>query len=143
MWCDDLVVFSTSSSGLQNSINNISEHFNSLGLSINTKKTKVMVFNQRGLTLDKDPNHSFTIGDFSLEVVNEYQYLGLKLKSSGTFNFAAEELYTKASHAYFSISNILYTHKKWPIDRALSMFDTIVSPVALVACELWAPLTIP
>ena len=64
------------------------------------------------------------------------------MRSSGTFSYAADELYTKATRAYFSISNVVYTHKKWPIDKALTLFDTIVSPVALYACELWSPLTI-
>ena len=42
-----------------------------------------------------------------------------------------------------AISYIDYRHKKWPIERAVGMFDTIVSPVSLYACELWAPLVLP
>ena len=78
-----------------------------------------------------------------LDVVSEYQYLNLKLKSSGIFTAAVDELNTKASRAYFSISNLLYSHKKWPIERAVGMYDTIVTPVSLYACELWAPLILP
>ena len=143
MWCDDLVVFSQSAAGLQNSINRISQHFSSLGLSVNETKTKVVIFNNRGVSLKGNPENVFLLGGAILDVVNEYQYLGLKLKSSGSFSFASNELYTKASRAYFSISNVLYTHKKWPVKRALSMFDTIVSPVALYGCEVWAPLVMP
>lgn len=76
-------------------------------------------------------------------MVTEYQYLGLKLKASGSFSPAVEELQTKASRAFFSISNILYRHKKWPVDRSMGLFDTLVSPISLYACELWAPLVLP
>ena len=126
MWCDDLVVFSKSAAGLQNTIDRISQHFNLLGLSVNETKTKVVIFNNRGVSLKDNPENTFLLGGARLAVVDEYQYLGLKLKASGSFSYASNELYTKASRAYFSISNVLYTHKKWPIKRALSMFDTIV-----------------
>ena len=143
MWCDDLVVFSRSAKGLQNAINRISQHFKSLGLSVNKTKTKVVIFNNRGISLSNNPENIFFIDGARLDVVNEYQYLGLKLKSSGSFNHASNELYTKASRSYFSISNILYSHKKWPVNRALSMFDTIVSPVCLYASEVWSTLVLP
>ena len=48
MWCDDLVVFSKSAAGLQNTIDRISQHFNLLGLSVNETKTKVVIFNNQG-----------------------------------------------------------------------------------------------
>ena len=143
LWCDDLVVFSKSAKGLQNSINKISSHFKELGLSVNKNKTKVLIFNSRGLSLNNTPEHIFYLDGCIVQVVNEYQYLGLKLKSSGTFSFAADELHTKASRAYFSISNLLYQHKKWPVKRAINMFDTIVSTVSLYASEIWAPLVLP
>ena len=46
MWADDFVVLSTSESGLQKSIDRISGHFAELGLQVNNKKNKVMIFNE-------------------------------------------------------------------------------------------------
>ena len=86
--------------------------FSELDLSVNDKKTKVMVFNPRGLTLNDHPDHTFICGNNRLEVASEYTYLGLKLKQSGVFTMAIEELYKKASCAWFTISNIVYQHKK-------------------------------
>ena len=143
LWCDDLVVFSTTPKGLQNAINKIALHFQSLGLEVNKTKTKVIIVNKRCLSLSDRPEHYFYLDGKKLDVVNEYQYLGLKLKSSGTLSVAADELHTKASRVYFSKGNILYNHKKWPVERAMGMFDTIVAPVSLYACELWAPLVLP
>ena len=39
MWCDDLVVFSQSATGLQNAITKTNHHFSSLGLQVNKTKT--------------------------------------------------------------------------------------------------------
>ena len=56
MWADDYVVMSTSESGLQRSINKTVSHFSQLGLTVNKKKTKVMVFNARGLGPKNSPS---------------------------------------------------------------------------------------
>ena len=44
MWADDCVVFSLSKKGLQNAIDKTVNFFTSLGLSVNTKKTRCMIF---------------------------------------------------------------------------------------------------
>ena len=41
LWADDLFVVSKSEIGLQNAINRVSEFYDSLGLQLNTKKTKI------------------------------------------------------------------------------------------------------
>ena len=82
LWADDLVLLSESPEGLQNSINKTQKFYSDIGLQMNTKKTKVMVFNQRGLKLTKN---RFFAGTTELDVVDEYQYLGIKFKPSGSF----------------------------------------------------------
>ena len=101
-----------------------------------------MVFNLRGQTLNDHPDHIFKCGDKILEIASEYTYLGLKLKPSGAFTMAIDELYKKASRAWFAISNIVYQHKKLPTNKALQIFDSLVAPVALYGCELWTPFSL-
>ena len=59
LWCDDLVVFSRSASGLKNAIYKIGSHFTELGLSVNKTKTKVLIFNSQGLVLKMIQNIIF------------------------------------------------------------------------------------
>ena len=92
MFADDCVVMSQSFVGLQRAIDKTASHFESLGLSINTKKTKVMVFNSRGLKPDKYPQFNFTIGESTMEKVDTYTYLGLVFKPSGSVTSAVDEL---------------------------------------------------
>ena len=51
LWADDLVLVSSSPQGLQNSIDKTFAFYNDHGLELNTKKTKVIVFNARGVKL--------------------------------------------------------------------------------------------
>ena len=46
------------------------------------------------------------MGSDHIEVVDSYQYLGIKLKPSGSMQYAVGELYDKASRAWFAISNV-------------------------------------
>ena len=139
MWADDVVVLSLSAKGLQKAIDRTHGFFSELDLSVNTKKTKVMVFNIGGRNLDGHLEHNFQCGSNKLEVTNEYLYLGIKLKSSGSFTSAIEELYTKASRAWFAISNTLYQHKKMSIRQAFRLFDSLITPIGLYGCEVWTP----
>ena len=82
------------------------------------------------------------MGGNPLEVVDEYQYLGIKLKPSGSFQFAVGELFDKANRDWFSISNVLYQHKKMAVKRALLLFDSLIRHIFLYAVELWLPLII-
>ena len=39
---------------------------------------------------------------------------------------ATDELYDKANRAWFSISNVLYQHKKLAVHKALQLFDSLI-----------------
>ena len=139
LWADDLLIMSRSAKGLQTAINKTKMFYDSLGLEVNQSKSKVMIFNARGLKLDKVPEHQFFIGNNHVEVVNTYQYLGINLKPSGSMQYAVSELADKASRAWFAISNVLYKHKRLPVSCAFQLFDSLIRPVALFSCEFWLP----
>ena len=100
-----------------------------------------MVFNKRGLKLDK--SYSFYLGDMKLEIVDQYQYLGIKLRPSGSMTYAVQELNTKASRAWFSINRVLYKHKRMEVKKSLQIFDSLVTPVLTYGCEFWLPHIMP
>ena len=106
---------------------------------MNLKKTKLMIFNVRGIKIMKN---TFYVGNFPIEIVDNYQYLGIKFKPSGSFQVAMGELFDKASRAWFSISNVLYQHKKLAIKKALQLFDSLIRPICLYAVEFWLPFVL-
>ena len=143
MWADDCVVMSTSQAGLQRSMDRTVNHFTSLGLSVNVKKTKVLIFNPNGFGPAKFLNINFYIHNQVVEKCDSYTYLGFVFKPSGSVAAGVKELMSKANRAYYSISNILYENKKMKVDNALSLFDVTVSPVAMYAVEHWGVLSLP
>ena len=142
-WADDCVVMSHSASGLQNSIRQTVNFFSELGLDVNVKKTKVMIFNPRGLGPKNFQHLNFTINDLPVEICEKYTYLGLVFKPSGSSIPAQQELNLKASKAWFSISNIIYQNKKMPIKQSLQLVDSIAMPVGLYASEFLTVLSLP
>ena len=140
MFADDVMVLSQTSSGLKRAISITTKFFNNVNLSVNFDKTQVMVFNARGVQLDQDPDHHFQVGDHKLKVVNEYTYLGIKLTPSGVASHGANELFLKSRRSWFSISNMIYKHKRLPTDKAFQIFDQLVTSIGLYNCESWLPL---
>ena len=100
-----------------------------------------MVFNKRGLKLEN--RFEFYLNGEKLEITDEYQYLGIKLKPSGSFTVAVQELKDKASRAWFGISTLIFKNKRMQVDRIFSLFDSLVTPVATYGCPLWLPFIIP
>ena len=98
-----------------------------------------MVFNVRGI---KVTNNRFSVGSSPLEIADNYQYLGMKLKPSGSLQFATDELFAKANRAWFAISNVLYQHKKLAVKKALQLFDSLIRPIFSYAAEFWLPFLV-
>ena len=141
LWADDLLIVSKTANGLQNSIDKMHQFYSSMGLDVNIKKTKVMIMSKSGRKLDNLFN--FKLDGKTLEITNEYQYLGIKLRSSGSFTLAVQELNDKASRAWFAISNIIFKNKRKQIGRIFTLFDSLVTPVATYGSPVWLPFCIP
>ena len=142
-WADDTVCFSLSEGGLQRSIDRTVAFFSNLGLSINVKKTKIMVFNKRGLG-PKYFSHLQFLGDGkALEIAEQYLYLGAVFIPSGAVYAAVDNLSAKCSRAWFSLSNFLYENKRMPVEKCMKLVDSLVFPVGQYATELLTPLSLP
>ena len=99
-----------------------------------------MVFNKAGKVLK---GLNFYLSGKLLEVTDEYQYLVIKFKPSGSMSLASDILLVKANRAWFSISNFLYRDKRIQVKRTFQLFDSLVTPVALYGCEFWLTYVIP
>ena len=84
-YADDLVLISTSASGLQKCINSMQQYCKDWMMSVNTKKTKVVIFQKktRKSTLQK---YSFFLNDSQIDIVQDYTYLGSTISSNGSFS---------------------------------------------------------
>ena len=133
MYADDLILLSESEAGLQNSLNALHSYCKKWNLTVNLKKSQVMIFNIAGHLLK---NYSFNYGNLVLEIVKEYTYLGIIFTPSGSFTRAISELATKARKAFFAFRK----HDRSPTSISLKFFDTLVRPILLYGCEAWTVL---
>ena len=110
LYADDLVIFSRSAKSLQIILNKLESFCENADLSVNLDKTKIMIFNNCGKSLN---NYLFRYGADELENVKSYKYLGLIMSPFGNFNLARQELKKVALEA----SPILfYASEVWGID---------------------------
>ena len=89
MYADDLVILSSSESGLQECLNRLQTYMNDCHLNINLKKTKIICFQKNGHI----PKKIFYFGNQIVEKTSSYKYLGTIITNTG--NFRMNELNLK------------------------------------------------
>ena len=99
LFADDIVLVSSTPSGLQNQINNLEKASNSLGLTVNLDKTKVMIF-RKGWHIGAGEKCVFFNGN-EIEIVNSYKYVGYTLTTKLSSNSACEEYACKEQRVKF------------------------------------------
>ena len=100
LYADDLVLISTSKQGLQNCLDQLKIWCETWLMEINFKKTKIMIFQK---TNKKHKIPTFSFGNETLQITQEYTYLGLKLTPNGKFTVAMKTIANKAIQALFAI----------------------------------------
>ena len=132
LYADDLVLLASDPVSLQNNLNRLNTYCNKWHLSVNLKKTKIVAFSTSG----RKCKHQFVYDKKLIDNVSEYNYLGIKFASSGTFTFAKKELIFKARKALFKV----YKSVNYPlcsVQLMSKLFDTLVKPILLYGSEIW------
>ena len=134
MFADDMAIISVSKKGLQIGLDRLHNYCLKWGISINTIKTKVVVF-RKGGRIGK--NDIWTLGGVVLETVSSFKYLGCILTPSGSFSGCIKELTISARRALFGLKKCLHSHPELLPSSQISLFNTLVSPILYYCCEIW------
>ena len=134
LFADDIVLLSSTPHGLQKQIDNLETASNSLGLTVNMNKTKVMVFRNGGFL---GRYEKWTYKTTQLEVVNKYKYLGYTLTTKLSETLACEEYIGKAKGKVFEILKTLWALGSMNTIIFFQLFDAQVKPMLLYAAEIW------
>ncbi len=132
LYADDLLILSETENGLRNGLSLLSDFSKRWSLTINVKKSKVLVFHKKALVCDP-----FEVNGQSLEIVKSYRYLGVVISSSGSFHSGINDLSSKALKCSFLLKRKLLQNLNVPVDIYLNCFDTLVKPVLLYCSEVW------
>ena len=132
LYADDTVIFAESPGELQKALDSLHDYCVQNKLNVNTRKTKVLVFSKGKIR--NLPNFKFNNSD--LEIVFDYNYLGVTFNYNGRFRVAQKNLYDKASRAMFGL--IAKCRRLFlPIDLRLQLFDSVIKPIVLYGSEIW------
>ena len=134
LYADDLVIFARSAKGLQRILNKLESYGEKVGLTVNLDKTKVMIFNNSGKSLN---NYSFKYGTNKLKNAKSYRYLGLTLCPYGNFTLARQELKKASLKALFKLRKEMGNHFSENIKLTIKLFDALISPILMYGSEIW------
>ena len=135
LYADDLVILSESATGLQTGLDDLHRptYCKKWDLTINMNKSQIMIFNKPGRTIKKD---IYSINDIPVRITNEYKYLGIIFKPSGSFTNAIKHFSNKAKKAVFCIRNLM-PRDRMAIVPNLQLFEACVKPIILYCAEIW------
>ena len=132
IYADDTVILSESESDLQAQLDAFHKYCLTWKLKVNIDKTKIVIFGS-GRT---PQNLSFKYNGSEIEVVKNFNYLGIIFSKTGNFNLAKKRLVDKAVVSMYAVLKLGRKHNL-SIKCLLSLFDKMVKPILLYGCEIW------
>ena len=132
LYADDTVLMAETPEDLQKQLNIFHDYCLAWKLKVNIDKTKIVCFKNGRLP----QNLQFTYSNSEIEIVKEFNYLGLLLTKTGNFKRAITTLADKGTKAMYEILKRGKFHNL-SISCQLDLFDKVVKPILLYGCELW------
>ena len=131
MYADDLLILSETEAGLNNSLQSLGKYAKRWKLKISQKKTKIMVFNKQGRSID------LKLNNLVIESCKKYVCLGIVFTPGNNFRTAQKELYKKACKTLFTYRSVINVHTDAQISTVKKLFDALVRPLLLYNSEIW------
>jgi hypothetical protein len=134
MFADDIVLLSSTPTGLQNQISSLEVASKSLGLTVNMNKTKIMVFRKGGHIASKE---KWWYDGNVIEIVNSYKYLGYVLTTKLSSDGACQLYVSKAKGKVLELMKTMWALGSLDSSLFFQLFDAQVKPMLLYASEIW------
>lgn len=134
MYADDLVLFAEDRLTLQKMINKLAEYCKTWGLVVNLLKSKVLIFRNgsRISTLDK-----WTFDGNVIEVVNEYNYLGVIFTHNMSFFKHLDKKLTTSKNAINLTWAKFVRNKNIRSSDKYRMFEAVVRSIMCYGGQVW------
>ena len=132
LYADDTLVLAESAAQLQKALDGLNLYCNKWALKVNLDKTKVIIFSKGKIRKYK----SFKFGDNSVDVVDDYVYLGTTFNYNGTFNKAKAKQVLQAKKATFGLMSKV-RQLNLAVDTFVELFERLIIPILLYGSEIW------
>ena len=130
LFADDAALSAHTEAGLQDLINCFSDACNEFGLTISIKKTNV-------LDQNVSPAPSISIGDSSLDVVEEFTYLGSVISSSLNLDLELNGRIGKAPSIMGRLSRRVWENTKLTTNTKIAVYQACVLSTLMYGSECW------
>ena len=133
MYADDTILIAETPEGLQKILDSLNCYCDEWNLTVNVQKTKIMVFRNGGVIR---ANESWTFQDESIEIVNQFSYLGVNVNYNGKFNLTQKHIAEQGRKALFAI-NSTFKLCNFNIETKCAIFDTYINSILSYGAEVW------
>ena len=100
LYADDIVLLARCPSDLDKQLKLLKDFCSTMGMTVNTDKTKVMIIKSK-----KDTYANFMYDNSNLEEVSSYKYLGIDTHHKLKSNYNIEKIINGGWKAYFGLEN--------------------------------------
>ena len=139
IWADDLLLLSKSQTGLDNMLSALKSLSDKNGMTLNIKKTKIMIFNKGGRHIRRN----FFYGGEKIETTREYKYLGFLVTPSGELSSGLKDLKDRALRAFHKLKNKMGISFRQQPSITMKLFKSLIEPILLYASDFWGILKMP
>ena len=133
-YADDLDLVSTSVRGLQAQLDLLESYCKRWRLTVNVKKTKVVVYAAQAAAPPV-----LTYMHAPIEVLDSFTYLGVDISSRSSFAAASIGRAASAQRAALALQHRCHDLSLHDPALQLHLFDALVRPVMLYGVETWGP----
>ena len=131
LFADDLVLLSSTESGLQCALNSFADACNTAGMKISTAKTEV-------LHLSRDPDQRvLQVNGATVKQVEKFKYLGVAFTSAGRQDEELDTRTGKASAVTRALHYSVVMKRELSKKAKLSVFKTVFVPILTCGHESW------
>ena len=130
LFADDAALASHTQEGLQRLVNCLAHACREFGLIISLKKTNVM-----GQDVSEAP--SISIGDYTLEVVEDFTYLGSTISSNLSLEAEINKRIGKAASAMSRLSTRVWENTNLTTNTKTAVYNACVLSTLLYGSETW------
>jgi hypothetical protein len=130
-FADDIVILADTPNNLQPVLDRVVRFAKSIGLEINTSKTKFM---STAATL---PQHPVTINGEQIELVQAFKYLGSTITPNGQAKNEIQLRVDVARRAFLQLRRVLWTRSEISLRTKVRVYRAAIRPVLCYGCETW------
>ena len=131
LFADDLVLLSSTESGLQRALNSFADACNTAGMKISKAKTEV-------LHLSRNPNQCvLQVNGATLKQVEKFKYLGVAFTSDGRQDEELDTRIGKASAVMRALHSSVVMKRELSKKAKLSIFKTVFLLIFTCGHESW------